>query len=164
MADMVSGWAMSQNSFTLRKVWMQVSPCSGPDSLIEAISQTRTTLRRAFDRRQREHERWRSVRCVGWFAPSFDGTSWAATFHGVLDLGRVHEVSFFSSIERLATIRLESFPAALIRNDVRAYVYAAISTTRGLSTCDPAHLAAYAASLAARGGFKAVAFRRGFQA
>ena len=163
MADAVSDWALGQNSFTLRKLRIQVPHCSGPDSLLEAISQTRTTLRRAFDRRQREHERWGSLRCLGCFSPSFDGASWSATFYGVLDLGRVHEITFLDAIEPLAGIRLQSFPAALIRNDVHAHLHHSFSTTSGLSLCDPNHLAAYAASVTARGGYKPLLFRRGLQ-
>lgn len=164
MADAVSTWAIGQNSFTLRKVRILVPNCSGPDSLLEVIRQTRTTLRRAFDRRQREHERWGSIRCVGCFSPSYDGASWLATFHGVLDLGRVHEVTFLNAIEPLVGIRLQSFPAALIRNDIHAHVHFAFSNTSGLGMCGPAHLAAYAASVTARGGFKPLTFRRGLQA
>lgn len=164
MADSVSGWATGQSSFTLRKARIQVPRCSGPDRLLEAINQTRTTLRRAFDRRQREHERWGSVRCIGCFAPSFDGASWSATFHGVLDLGRVHEVTFLNAIEPLAEIHLQSFPAALIRNDIHSHVHFAFAITSGLSLCDPVHLAAYAASITARGSYKAVTFKRGIQA
>lgn len=164
MADAVSGWAMSANSFTLRKIRVEVPRCSGPDSLLEAISQTRITLGRAFDRRQREHERWGSIRCLGCFSPSFDGAGWSATFHGVLDLGRVHEVTFLNAIEPLVEIRLQSLPAALIRNDIHAHMHRSFSATSGLSLCDPIHLAAYAASVTARGGFKPLTFRRGLQA
>lgn len=164
MADAVSGWAMSANSFTLRKIRVEAPRCSGPDRLIEAINQTRVTLRRAFDRRQREHERWGSIRCLGCFLPSFDGALWSATFHGVLDLGRVHEVTFLDAIEPLVEICLQSFPAALIQNDVHAHVHCAFSNTNGLRLCEPVHLAAYAASLTARGGYKGLVYRRGFQA
>ena len=164
MANAVSAWAVGQASFTLRKLKVEVPRCSGPDSLLEAINQTRTTLRRAFDRRQREHERWGSIRCIGCFSPSFGGTSWSATFHGVLDLGRVHEITFLNAIEPLAEIRLQSFPVALIQNDVHAYVRFGFSTMSGLRLCDPVHLAAYAASVTARGGFKPLTFRRGLQA
>jgi len=163
MADAVSEWALGQNSFTLRKLRILVPHCSGPDSLLEAINQIRITLRRAFDRRQCEHERWGSICCLGCFSPSFDGASWSATFHGVLDLGRVHEVTFLDAIEPLAEIRLQSFPAALIRNDVYTHMHFAFARTSGLSMCDRIHLSAYAASLAARGGFKPLLFRRGIQ-
>ena len=163
MAASVSIWAVGQTSFTLRKIRIQVPHRSGPDSLLEAINQTRITLRRAFDRRQREHERWGSVRCIGCFAPTFDGASWSATFHGVLDLGRVHEVTFLDAIEPLVEIRLQTFPAALIRNDIHLHVHFAFETTKGLIACDPVHLTAYAASITARGGYKAVTFKRGLQ-
>ncbi|GJD76580.1 hypothetical protein [Methylobacterium goesingense] len=164
MANAVSGWAMSQHSFALRKVQIRVPRCSGPDSLLNTISLTRTTLRRAFDRRQREHERWGSIRCLGCFSPSFDSAAWSATFYGVLDLGRLHEVTFLDAIEPLVEICLKRFPAALIRDDVNSHMHFAFSTARGLSLCDPIHLAAYAASVTVRGGFKPLTFRRGLQA
>lgn len=163
MANAVSAWATSRNSFTLRKVRIQVPRCSGPASLVEAINRTRIALRRALDRRQREHERWGSIRCLGCFSPSFDGAGWSATFHGVLDLGRVHEVTFLNAIEPLAEVRLQSFPAALIRNDIHSHVHFAFATTNGLRLCEPVHLTAYAASITARGGYKAVTFKRGLQ-
>jgi hypothetical protein len=164
MADVASVWATGQSSFMLRKVQIRVPRCSGPDSLLEGINQTRITLRRVFDRRQREHERWGSIRCLGCFSPHFDGAAWSATFHGVLDLGRVHEITFLNAIEPLVEIRLQSFPAALIQNDIHAHVHFAFSTTSGLSMCDPVHLAAYAESVIARSGYKALVYRRGIQA
>jgi hypothetical protein len=163
MAEAVSDWAQSQNSFTLRKIKIETRRCSDPDDLLEAINKTRITVRRAIDRQQRENERWRSVRCLGCFTPSFDGSMWSATFNGVLDLGRVHEVNFLDAVEPLARIHLLSFPAALIGNDIHGHVHFAFATTTGLKACDPNHLAAYFNTVNRNGGFKPLLFRRGFQ-
>ena len=163
MADAVSGWALSQNSFTLRKIKIETQRFCDPDALIEAINATRITLRRAFDRRQRENERWRGVRCVGCFTPSFDGNMWSATFNGVLDLGRVHEVNLLDALEPLTQIRLQTFPTALIENDIHRHVHFAFATTNGLKMCDPHSLALYFNTINRNGGFKPLMFRRGFQ-
>ncbi|WP_375276313.1 hypothetical protein, partial [Methylorubrum thiocyanatum] len=80
-AEAISSWAQSRNSFTLRKIKIETRRCSDPDDLIEAINDIRITLRRAFDRRQRENERWRGIRCLGCFTPTFDGSMWSATFN-----------------------------------------------------------------------------------
>jgi hypothetical protein len=163
MADSISQWALSRNSFTLRKIKVEGRSCSDPDDLIESVHEMRVKLRRAFDRRQRENDRWRNLRCVGCFAPSFDGHLWKATFNGVLDLGRIHEVTFLDAIEPLVQIRLQSFPVAVIPNDIHSHVHFAFSTTKGLATCDANHLAFYFNTINRNGGFKPLTFRRGLQ-
>lgn len=163
MATTISEWSSSLNSFTLRKIKIECRSCFDAKDMIDSINETRVKLRRAFDRRQRENERWRSLRCVGCFAPSFDGRMWKAIFNGVLDLGRIHEVTFLDSIEPLVQIRLQSFPAAILSSDIHAHVHFAFSTTKGLVACDADHVAFYFNTIERIGGFKPLMFRRGFQ-
>lgn len=163
MADTISGWAQSRAAFTLRKIRVSSRACTDPDDLVDAINDIRTTMRRAFDRRQRENERWRTIRCVGCFTPSFDGISWSATFNGIIELGRVHEVTFLDAFEPLVQVRLQSFPSALIEDDVHNHMHLAFSTMGGLSSCEPIHLALYFNTITRHGGFKPLIFRRGVQ-
>jgi hypothetical protein len=127
------------------------------------VDQSRLVLRRAFDRRQRDNERWSGIKLTGSFAPELRGDQWTATLRGIVHLGRIHEVTFLDAIEPLIATRLEALPRCLLRRDVYDYVHGAIWSTRGLHECSDSDLSFCFNAINRRGGFKPLTYRRGFQ-
>ena len=164
VSDSISEWAIAQpHTHTLRKIVCETPSYSTPDELLASIKSIRFSIRRAIDRRQRENERWSSIKIIGYFNPMFSNGVWSASFTGVICLDRVHEVNFLDAIEPLVSVQLQRFPNCVVKNDIHAVLHHSINSTRGIDPCDPITLSTYYNAVHRYGGFKCLVFRRGFQ-
>ena len=163
-ARSTSEWAVGEGGWRCQKITAATRVCSDPDDLLDEVNRTRLALRRAFDRRQRENERWSCVKLIGGFVPEFREGQWTATLRGITHLSRLHEVTFLNGIEPVVPVRLSPFPTCILARDVYDHVHGSIWSTTGLRDCGDSDLSDCFNAINARGGFKALIYRRGLQA
>ncbi len=164
IADAVSDWALTETGHRLNKIRTETGSYSDPQSLLEGIRDLRQHLRGVFDRRQRQDDRWASARCYGFFSPAYSDGTWKAQYNGVIHLGRVHPITFEDAFKGSIQVRLTEFPKIVLKPDVYAWAHYSVANVRGLQQCPSSALSTYFNEVDRRAGFKAVVFRRGFQA
>ena len=96
--------------------------------------------------------------------PEFRAGQWTADLRGITHLSRLHEVTFLDAIQPVVPVRLSSFPTCILTRDVYDHVHGAIDSLTGLRDCGDADLSDCFNAINARGGFKAMIYRRGLQA
>lgn len=147
----------------MMRIECETGAYADPGDVLDAIDTTRRALRRAYDYRQRCHDRWTDVTQYACWMPRWDGSMWSAQMRGVVYLGRVAEVRFEDEVGKRYGVRLAPFPTNVIRVDVRDHVYRAMTVMIGAKECADYEVSSMMSEIDYRGGYKPLLFRRGIQ-
>lgn len=164
IAEGVAGWA--DEIIATHRV-MQIECSTGayadPSDVLDAVNTTRRAMRRAYDYRQRCHDRWSEVQQYACWMPRWDGSMWSAQMRGVVYLGPVSEVRYADEVGAEHGARLLPFARHVIRTDFRDHMHRAMTVMVGLKDGDDYSVARMMSEIDYRGGFKPLLFRRGIQ-
>lgn len=163
-AEAVAGWTSGIiATHRLQAISATTGRHADPADVLGEVDARRRSLRRAYDHRQRQDDRWGDVQVHAVWMPRWDGAAWSAEARGVAYLGRIGEVRFLDSLGDRHGLRLQAFPRAVISRDIHELVLRSMGSVCGMADADDEALATMAAAIDRRGGFKALVMRRGMQ-